>query len=83
MARERKPEKVTYYLKNGKKTRHFLRKRIDTSELALSDDNSSKMIDLVVENLSLRIQKLLKGLDRAPNLCLCQILHCQIGKLES
>jgi len=43
------------YKEIRKKTHHFLRKRIDAGEFALSNNNSLKMIDLVVKKLSLRI----------------------------
>ena len=50
------------------KTHHLLRERVDASELALRDDDFLKLVDLVMEELLLRNQELLKRLDRSTNL---------------
>lgn len=44
------------------KTDHLLRKRIDASEFALSDDDFLKLVDLAVEELPLRNEEFLEGL---------------------
>lgn len=47
---------------------HFLRERIDAGEFALRDDNFLKLVDLAMEEFSLRNQKPLERLDGTPNL---------------
>ena len=54
--------------KFGTRTHHLLGERIDAGELALSDDDSLEVIDLIVEELPLRVDELGEGVDGGPNL---------------
>lgn len=47
---------------------HFLGERIDAGEVALRDNDMLKLVDLAMEEFSLRSQKTLKRVDGSPNL---------------
>lgn len=62
------------------RTHHFLRERVDAGEFALRDDDFLKLIDLAVEKISLREQKLLERFRGVPNLLLRKIFVPRIHR---